>query len=232
MAPKQVKKQNVIIKGTKDGLTFFLNDQCTFDSLIDELQDKLSERPVGLYTDPGYVKVKVVTGKRYLEKNHINKLEKTLFEFIKGVIITIESDVITKAEAEEMRKSHEVTRLVKVIRSGQVLEVTGDLLLLGDVNPGGTVIASGNIYVMGKLQGMAHAGANGNKKAVICAASMFPTQLRIADVIRESSNEEMTSPKIMGCAYLEDVAKEMTLDYVQKLMAVRPDVSIGLVNEN
>ncbi|MCD8509108.1 MAG: septum site-determining protein MinC [Bacillus sp. (in: Bacteria)] len=232
MAPKQVKKQNVLIKGTKDGLTFFLNDQCTFDSLIEELQDKLSERPVSLTTDPGYVKVKVVAGKRYLENSHLDKLEKTLFEFIKGVIITVESDVVTKAEAEEMRKSLEVTRLVKVVRSGQVLEVTGDLLLLGDVNPGATIKATGNIFVMGKLQGMAHAGADGNIKAVICASSLAPTQLRIADIIRQSSTEEMATPRVMGCAYIGENAREMMLESIQKLVNIRPDVSFGLTNVN
>ena len=48
--------------------------------------------------------------------------------------------------------------MTRVISSGQVFEVPGDLLLIGDVNPDGTVRAGGNIYIMGQLKGIAHAG--------------------------------------------------------------------------
>ncbi|MDQ0256516.1 septum site-determining protein MinC [Evansella vedderi] len=231
MAQKQIKKQNVLIKGTKDGLTFFLNDQCSFDSLITELQDKLSERPTTLENEGGFVRVKVVAGKRYLHENQVELLEKTLYEFIQGVIVTIESDVITKEEAEEIRKSYEVNRLVKVVRSGQVVEVDGDLLLIGDVNPGGTVKATGNIFVMGKLLGMAHAGIMGNSNAVICAASMLPTQLRIGESIQEWTEKEKASIRIMGCAYVNDTG-DMLIGRVQNLLTTRPDVSILFENEN
>ena len=44
--------------------------------------------------------------------------------------------------------------VARIIRSGQVLQVAGDLLLIGDVNPGGTVIAGGNIFIMGALKGL------------------------------------------------------------------------------
>ena len=62
----------------------------------------------------------------------------------------------------------------------------GDLLLIGDVNPGGTVIAGGNIFIMGALKGFAHAGCYGNDQAVIAASSMKPSQLRISDCLNRA----------------------------------------------
>ncbi|HPZ05539.1 MAG TPA: septum site-determining protein MinC, partial [Clostridiales bacterium] len=56
-------------------------------------------------------------------------------------------------------------------------------VVLGDVNPGAEVVATGNVVVMGSLRGMVHAGADGNKEAIVAALSLQPTQLRIADVI-------------------------------------------------
>nr|WP_246593655.1 septum site-determining protein MinC [Evansella tamaricis] len=223
---KNVKKQNVLIKGTKSGLTFILNDLCSFEALLEELQDKLSERPrSSMANESGFVRVKLVTGKRYLERAQVEQLEKTLTDHIHAVIDTIESDVLTKKEAEELRKNQEVNRLLKVVRSGQVVEVVGDLLLLGDVNPGGTVKATGNIYVMGKLQGIAHAGTQGNIQSVICASHMSPSQLRIADVFRRSpETEEEQSPQEMECAFVND-GGEIVLDRIQHLIHVRPDLS-------
>ncbi|MBU9721901.1 MULTISPECIES: septum site-determining protein MinC [Bacillaceae] len=229
MVQKTVKKQNVLIKGTKSGLTFILNDQCSFDSLLSELQEKLSERPRSVSNDSDFVRVKLVTGKRYLERNQIESLEKTLSDYIHAVIDHIDSDVLTKKEAEELRKNQEVNRLLKVVRSGQVVEVVGDLLLLGDVNPGGTVKATGNIYVMGKLQGIAHAGSDGDMNAVICASLMFPSQLRIGDVIRRPPEMDDNVPQEMECAFVNDKG-DMEVDSIQKLVQYRPDVSSILEN--
>ena len=84
------------------------------------------------------------------------------------VVDTIESNVMTKEEAEKMKEEQEITSVSKIIRSGQILQVPGDLLLIGDVNPGGTVMAGGNIFVMGVLKGIAHAGCFGNEEADCC----------------------------------------------------------------
>ena len=71
------------------------------------------------------------------------------------------------------------------IRSGQVEEYPGSLVICGDVNAGGEVIAGGNIMVLGALRGVAHAGANGNTKAIISANFIDVTQVRIANLVRE-----------------------------------------------
>jgi len=69
------------------------------------------------------------------------------------------------------------------VRSGTLVSYDGNVVVLGDVNPGGEVVAAGNVVVMGSLRGMVHAGADGNKEAIVAALSLQPTQLRIADVI-------------------------------------------------
>lgn len=69
------------------------------------------------------------------------------------------------------------------LRSGQFLHYDGNVILIGDVNSGAEIIATGNIFVMGKVKGMLHAGANGNKNCIITALNIFATQIRIADII-------------------------------------------------
>ena len=71
------------------------------------------------------------------------------------------------------------------IRSGQKEEYTGSLVICGDVNAGAEIIAGGNIIIVGTLRGLAHAGANGNKKAIISANSIDITQVRIANLVKE-----------------------------------------------
>ena len=68
-------------------------------------------------------------------------------------------------------------------RSGERISSNGNLCIIGDVNPGAIVSAKKNIYVWGKLLGIAFAGESGNKNASIASLYLNPLQLRIADVI-------------------------------------------------
>lgn len=69
------------------------------------------------------------------------------------------------------------------VRSGVEIRHPGTLILLGDTNPGSSLVAEGDILVWGRLRGIAHAGAGGNRSCRIMALHMQPTQLRIADVV-------------------------------------------------
>jgi septum site-determining protein MinC len=69
------------------------------------------------------------------------------------------------------------------IRSGVEIRHPGTVIILGDVNPGGIVVADGDILVWGRLRGVAHAGAGGNHECLIMSVQMEPTQLRIADAV-------------------------------------------------
>ncbi len=76
------------------------------------------------------------------------------------------------------------------VRSGDRISSNGNLCIIGDVNPGAIVSAKENIYVWGKLLGIAFAGKAGNKNASIASLYLNPLQLRIADVIAIGPNDK------------------------------------------
>jgi septum site-determining protein MinC len=82
---------------------------------------------------------------------------------------------------EEPRQ--EAVYLRRTLRSGRSVSHAGHVIVVGDVNAGAEVIADGDIIVWGHLRGTVHAGANGNRDAVVCALDLSPTQLRIANCI-------------------------------------------------
>jgi len=88
----------------------------------------------------------------------------------------------------------------KTLRSGQKVNYPGNVVILGDVNPGAEVVASGSIIVLGTVRGVVHAGAEGFEKAVVLAFRLMPTQLRIADHITRPPDDELVgenfSPEI------------------------------------
>ncbi|MBW4639529.1 MAG: septum site-determining protein MinC [Gloeocapsa sp. UFS-A4-WI-NPMV-4B04] len=82
--------------------------------------------------------------------------------------------------------------LQMAVRSGVEIRHSGTVILVGDINPGGIVVANGDILVWGRLRGIAHAGADGNSKCLIMALQMEPTQLRIADYVARAPTTQLT----------------------------------------
>lgn len=90
------------------------------------------------------------------------------------------------------------------LRSGQRIEYEGSLVVLGDVNAGAEVIAGENIVVLGILRGLAHAGAKGNKEAIIAAASIEAPQIRISNIIKERTKAEIQDRTLKTSAYIDE----------------------------
>ncbi len=85
--------------------------------------------------------------------------------------------------------------LKETLRSGRRVFHEGDVVVIGDVNPGAELIAGGDVIVWGRLRGLVHAGALGDETAVICALDLSPTQLRIAGQIAIAPAEKEKTPK-------------------------------------
>lgn len=90
------------------------------------------------------------------------------------------------------------------LRSGQTLECTSSVTLIGDVNPGAKIISDGNIVVLGSMKGNAHAGASGDSNCFIYALDMRPIQLQIGDLIAKSPDKESNGWRIKKRPRLED----------------------------
>lgn len=92
----------------------------------------------------------------------------------------------------------------RTLRSGQSVRYSGNVVILGDVNPGAEVTATGNIIVMGALRGVVHAGANGDETAVVMAFRLNPTQLRIANHITRPPDNEKVEIELPEIARIKD----------------------------
>lgn len=219
-----MNNQYVTIKGTKDGLTLHLDHLCSYDELKRELQTKLSETARTQDANK-LINVKVQAGYRYLTEEQKEEISEIIKKKKNFIVDQIDSNVMTIEEIQRMKEEQEVISVSKIVRSGQVIQVPGDLLLIGDVNPGGTVMAGGNIFVMGALKGVAHAGCFGNKEAVVAAAVMMPSQIRIAEYINRAPDYDKEQEKReMECAYIDEDS-QIIVDRLQVLMQLRPNLT-------
>ena len=110
------------------------------------------------------------------------------FTILAGKSLKIDSTFVKEQELKNKlllfnsKKKYDILH-EGTVRSGDRISSNGNLCILGDVNPGAIVSAKRNIYVWGKLLGIALAGRGGDNNASIASLYLNPLQLRIADVI-------------------------------------------------
>lgn len=194
-------RQEIAIRGTtRTGLVLLLPDELEFEVLCQRLKEKLAQG--GRFFAGAGVTAHV--GRRSLSEMEqatlseiLREAEMTLLKVQEGGDPVAEAQAAAAKAAEEARRASAAlavseTALVvtKTMRSGQEVRHQGDVIILGDVNPGAVVIASGHIVVMGALRGVAHAGCTGNTEAIVAAAKLRPTQLRIAHIIGRAPDED------------------------------------------
>lgn len=120
-----------------------------------------------------------------IEEEKIEVIEKTEEEIEAEdkleELIDEENEKVSDKEACEYEISKLPTLyLQQTLRSGQTMSFDGNIVLIGDANPGSEIIAKGDITVWGILGGIAHAGARGNDYAKIRALKLNAIQLRVS----------------------------------------------------
>ena len=176
-----LKKDEVLIK---------IDDEAPQRKILSELNKKLKELKKMYQEEKTPIRVtgKILTNQELEEIKKIIKKEIDVrVSFDTPTTLGLHS--ITRSYKRDVAKS-ETTFHRGSLRSGQRLEVEGSIVVIGDVNSGAEVIAADNIVVIGNLRGLAHAGAKGNKDAIIAASSLDVVQVRISNIVREIDIDE------------------------------------------
>lgn len=190
---------NITIKGNKNGIVVYINSG-SYDEVIKELIFKIENAKDFFAGSDMFIVDKYKVLKDYEE---IKAKLKTMFNIN---ILSYNSDKIIEGNEKVFSGIYEGrTKFYKsTIRSGQNVDYNGNVVIIGDVNSGAEVIATGNIIVLGVLRGIAHAGCNGNKRAIVAAYKLLPSQLRIADLIARSPDSYEDKPIVPEIAKIKD----------------------------
>ena len=193
----------------KEEITLKVSEKANIAEIKECLQEKIIELK-NLYKDE---KTPIFVTGKLLKNSEIDTIKDIIQ---KEIDVKVEFDSptvlglygIRKAFSQEISSSD--TKFHKgSLRSGLKIEYEGSLVIMGDVNAGSEVVAGENIVVLGALRGVAHAGAKGNKKAIIAANKIESPQIRIANIVKElDKNEECEKPKTYAYTKEEEIILE------------------------
>ncbi len=191
-------KNVVNFKGTRKGLLIMLDDKENYDIVKMRLLEKFQTAKDFFVRS----EVMVEVGDRELTEEQVEEL---------AGLIRSETGMKCKEiggkkldYSVEVNKDPETLMLKRTLRSGQRIYHDGNVVILGDVNPGAEVVATGDIVVFGTFRGLAHAGSSGNEESIIVASKLQPTQIRIAEYITRSPDDECIETHIAEVAKLKD----------------------------
>ena len=182
---------NYINVSQKNNLVIIkINSEANFTDIITQIKKKVAQL-AKIYKEE---KTPILITGKVLKNKEMDKIEEIIKEKLD---VDVDFDMPKELGLSNIKKtfiqevSNSETKFHRgSIRSGQRIEEEGSIVILGDVNSGAEVIAADNIVVLGALRGLAHAGAKGNRKAIIAAGRLDTVQLRIANVVKEINRDE------------------------------------------
>lgn len=204
--------QYITINLKKDVIVMKLSEKATQADTIKSLKKKLPELKK-LYQQE---KTPIFVTGRILKNKELKEIQDLIK---KSINVEVEFDTPKALWLNEIRRTY--NRDVEIseskihrgsLRSGQRLEYEGTLIVLGDVNDGAEVIAGDNVVVVGNLRGLAHAGAKGNKQAIVAAHRIDTHQLRIANIIKELVKDDDAYNVAYTYAYVHENGREIVLE--------------------
>ncbi len=193
MARVKTPESAISIKGGINGAIIHLDDSYRLSTLFNMLEKKVRQNKQ--FFSHGTITINLKN--RLFTKLELGYL-KNLLMFKYGVEIrtdsapdsvNAENSVPTPVKAPEKANDDGCKVIKHTLRAGQYVESKGDIVIIGDVNPGAEVKAGKNVFVYGILRGRVEAGANGDSSAYIVALDFEPVQLKIGDKIATSPAE-------------------------------------------
>ena len=177
------------LKGRTNEIELVFKEQLTSDEAIGELE-KLEK--MDSFLNPGRIKVSY-RGTEF-SYNEEMKFEKGIRKIFGEDVLFEKKKLLSNDEIRySLREDEFLCRVVrKSLRSGEEVSFDGDILVMGDVNPGACVTANGNITVLGALRGTAHIRTKGR----VYATHMQPSQIRIGKVYSYNKRTKNVGPAV------------------------------------
>ena len=197
-------KNIISVNLKKDQIIFKIAEEAEQKEIMQALKKKLPELKKLYKEEKTPIKI---TGK-VLKNKEIDEIQNTIKEKLD---VDVDFDMPKSLGLSAIKKTFEREIAVSEttfhrgsLRSGQKLEIEGSIVIIGDVNSGAEVIASDNIVVLGNLRGLAHAGAKGNKQAIIASGVLDTVQIRIANIVKEIDRDEEPMHKQAYISVIDD----------------------------
>lgn len=221
------ERDAVEFKGTGRGLILYINKECSMENIFDSISSKIKSSPnffagaILTDIDSNYIspyQKKLII--EYLSENynidyvgvdefHFNQMmKKKEYKGATAIFKAVRTLYVMDVEENEEVDYNGSLVFMTTVPSNSLIKASCDIVILGSVEIDATVIAGGNITVMGEIRGKAYAGAYGNDSACIVARQINAQKIAVfnreSEIVMCKRRTSMSNPEI---AYIDENGK-------------------------
>ena len=179
-------KNAVKIKSFQNGLSVHLDETMEFEELLKELALKFRESR-NFFS--GASMALSLEGRRLSSEEEEQVLDTITANSDLNIVCLIGKDMQTNQlflkaveQVSRMQQEDNSGQFYRgTLRNGQLLETENSIVVIGDINPGASLISHKDIIVLGGLYGEAYAGGNGEEGHFIVALEISPQKLKVGE---------------------------------------------------
>lgn len=217
----------VTIKSYPSGIALHLDPDAPFEDILEDVAVKFEDARKFLKN----AKVALSIEKRKVSDDEERQIAAVINEHSDVDLLCIvgkneetNRKYVKALKRVEMQRDENNTRLYKGdISDGDIVESEGSLVVFGNVELGGAVVATKDIIVFGTINGQAYAGMSGDKNSVIICFGQAPRIASIANIKYASKSRigfskkvkfvpqilKLVNDKVVAEAIDEDAIREM-----------------------
>lgn len=187
-------EDDIVIKGSTNGIMIVLNLDQDYEKLIKKLVQKVKKEKKFLSGTKLFIK----GINRNLDSDELGMARKMIRDRAKMEIFSPEPIGVNSANLfveqipdNEMKIQTDI--ISHTLRAGEIFTSMNDLVIFGDIHPGAKVSAAGSVIVYGKIKGVVEAGQPDRQDSLVTCIGCSPIQLKIGNIflIQENLNLEL-----------------------------------------
>ncbi len=204
-------KDACIIKSFPNGINLILNEEASFEALLEEIGSKFGKSRAFFGNASVALSFEGRTLNAEEEAAVVNAIHKNSDI---DVICIMEKDASTdrlfvkalQNVANQIPDGEEGYFFKGSLVDDNELEKEQSIVILGDVNAGCVVKSTGSIIVLGGLYGKAYAGTEGNARTFVAALEMSPEKIKIGEFkyINNKKKRSLGARSKAQIAYVRD----------------------------
>lgn len=210
---------SVVVKGYKDGILLVLDDAMPFDELLERIRSKFADSAKFL----GSAKLALTFSGRTLSVPEQKDVLRVISEVSDLEIICVFDNDESTQEIMKRNVDSVISSMSNQggkffhgsVADGSHIETENSMVVIGNIEKGGSVSCGGNLVVLGCIKGSATAGTNGSREALIYASSIDAEHLQIVKTVYNADardpKAEKKRLKAESKAHLDRAARLVTI---------------------
>lgn len=210
---------SVVVKGYKDGILLVLDDAMPFEELLERIRSKFADSAKFL----GSAKLALTFSGRTLSVPEQKDVLRVISEVSDLEIICVFDNDESTQEIMKRNVDSVISSMSNQggkffhgsVADGSHIETENSMVVIGNIEKGGSVSCGGNLVVLGCIKGSATAGTNGSREALIYASSIDAEHLQIVKTVYNADardpKAEKKRLKAESKAHLDRAARLVTL---------------------